>query len=270
MLRGIVIALAVVCLAHGQDPSQWIRRELPFGRGVNLQEFGGPNKTVIVRRREMSTIQATVIDYTRTIPKSFINVNGYAETVFVNPKEYLNVPKENGVRVDNRVSEAYLVFQDEESGVRVYFHDSVGAQNKYTLLIEPASVPSSGPRVTRSVRTQSTLPEPAGDESPNPQPIDAPATRPGWSIIGGTLLYQGKEISKNVDAEAAKWKLSRDRFIEERVWIEKERVFGSNQRDEYARLRDQRLTRVSEQERVIIDQMVRTYSQSGTPPSSKK
>jgi hypothetical protein len=99
------------------------------------------------------------------------------------------------------------------------------------------------------------LPESSGAQSA----ISDPATSPGWSLFGGTLLYQGKEVSANVDWDAARWKLSRERFIEERVWIEKERVFGTARRDEYARLREHRLTRATEQERRIVQEMLKTY-----------
>lgn len=383
----------------------WMRVDVEFGEEVDLQSYGGPNKSLIIQSREASSINLSITDRARTVPRTVTNFNGTQTTTYVNPVIPVKVNKENGVKVDNRLSEAYLIYEDRASGLKVYYYDTISGQNEHSLLIvpgrslqaersepanfvqivadltDPAKLASlkvetraifsrynkliywlkqaevngerpqlvlhdafafngtdpaladlrsemvlqslkrasergwlsaeslerlkSGQSAIASIRGQDQevqvdyivpidayprygneianlhLVLPSEERKPGAALSDteswhlrrleklwngAPLSReqgtasnatasatavvkPGWSIIGGSLLYQGREITTDVDRDAARWGLNRELFIQERVWAEKERLFGAEQGDEYARLQSERLKSKSDRER---------------------
>jgi len=140
------------------------------------------------------------------------------------------------------------------------------AQEEHLKLLERLRDPATLPRPVRrpiaeapSLSPDSEAPELVAKTLPAKTDERLPSTVPGWSLIRGTLLYRGKEISLDAAVEANRWGLPQKLFVRERVWLEKERLFGSAQAQEYAALRAQRLSNASERERQIVEKMRKIY-----------
>ncbi len=146
----LCLLLLLTSLAAAEEVTrELVQREIEWGRGVALAEFGGPDLEVAVKAREMTHVVAEVLDYTRLVPVARANVHGVivdprtnTAQVIANPdakmvpmKTALRVEKKGGVRFPGSNHEMYLLFREPESGVAVYFLDAVARQNHDQVVI---------------------------------------------------------------------------------------------------------------------------------------
>lgn len=167
----LTLLLLLPTLALGQAATHdFVTREVEWGKGVALAEFGGPDLEVGVRAREMTHVVAEITDYTRLVPIARANVQGFVvnpgtntATVIANPdakmvpmKTQLRVEKRGGVPFPNSNKEMYLLFQEPESGLAVYFLDAIARQNHDQVVI--------------------AIPKPAGDNTASPLRMQVPGS----------------------------------------------------------------------------------------------
>ena len=132
-----------------------LTREVPWGEGVRIAEFGGPDLEIFVRAREMTHVVAEVVDYTRLVPVARANIQGVivdparnTAAVIANPDAKM-VPMKTTVRVEKKRGtpfpggryEMYLLFQEPESGIAIYFLDSIARQNHDNVVIALPKTP---------------------------------------------------------------------------------------------------------------------------------
>src|SRR5262245_30958905 len=128
--------LFTVALAgQASAADELLTREIPWGQGVRLAEFGGPDLEVCVRTREMTHVVAEIIDYMRLVPVARANLQGYVDTRMVPMKTTLRVEKKHGTPVPGGRHEMYLLFHEPETGIRVFFLDSIARQNHDNVVI---------------------------------------------------------------------------------------------------------------------------------------
>jgi hypothetical protein len=150
------------------ENEKFIRRDVPFGKAVNLQEFGGPNIAVAVTAAEMSYISANIADYTQLVPVASTTFQGGivdTQIAMVPTSDGRRVEKKDGVLFPADRSEMYLLYHDRGSGIRVYFLDSISPQNHHSLVVA-VPLPPLPPPPQPSPPTTSASPEPtrqAGD-----------------------------------------------------------------------------------------------------------
>lgn len=428
--RWLVLLAFAFPLSGWAQTRSWFRQDIPAGSVLHLQDFGGSDIDLTVKGREMSAIYIQWSDNTKKVRKFVTDINGVTSPVFVSPTYGRTIKKEKGIPVDGRISEAYLIYTDVPSGLKVYFYDAITSENQYALLIEPAPTtsPTAAPPVpavldeasighliesltdptkvvaldvgTREIsghyqkliywlavatssgfdaeqilrtalqhngtdparaalavemvlecfdhslkeqwlssenldRMRSGQPglvfksgrgeepvvvdhiipvavrpefanelanlrlrlasasaakgtrldadstnlltrleslpavpqlppigeqliEPRGVRPPVAMPAPAfsdPASPPTWSLIGDTLFYRGNAVTEQVSADAAKLGLSTEVFVEERIWIEKQRLYGARQGAEYDAITEERMSGRSPAEQSAIERL---------------
>jgi hypothetical protein len=157
-MKSILCALLFsVAVVSAEEPSyELISRELEWGQGVRLADFGGPDLEVVVRAREMTHVVAEIVDYTRLVPVARANVQGFVvdpvnnrTAVIANPDAKMvpmrttqRIEKKRGTPFPGSNSEMYLLFREPETGIEVYFLDSIARQNHDNVVI---AVPKPAP-----------------------------------------------------------------------------------------------------------------------------
>lgn len=162
--------LTVACSFH-VAAQEFLTREVPWGQGVRLAEFGGPDLEVCVRAREMTHVVAEIVDYTRLIPVARANIQGVivdpgrnAAAVIANPdarmvpmKTTLRVEKKHGTPFQGGHHEMYLLFREPETGIAVYFLDSIARQNHDNVVI---SLPRQAPLAEKEMLSNANTASP--------------------------------------------------------------------------------------------------------------
>ncbi len=138
------------------DSPEIVHREVPFGKSINLQEFGGPNIEVSVRTREMSYVSADIIDHTQVVPVARTNIQGVTVNNFSNTatvrgtNQVLLLPsrvsrrveKKNGTRIPGINSDLFLLFEHRETGLKIYFFDAISRMNHDSVVISVPKPPA--------------------------------------------------------------------------------------------------------------------------------
>jgi hypothetical protein len=71
------------------------------------------------------------------------------------------------------------------------------------------------------------LPPLASYLAPPPATPPAAPPTPGWTVIDDTLLFKGHPLTTHLRAEATRWGLGREVYIQERVWAEQQKIYGA-------------------------------------------
>lgn len=183
-----LVLFATVSTAVSDDNVQYVRRELEWGKPLNLQDFGGPHIEVFVRNREMSYVTAATADFTRMVPIARTNIQSVevdrfnnTATVYGNTsvntqptKSTRNIQKKNGTAFPGSNSMMYLLYQEPSSGIRVYFLDGISSQNHDSIVIAtPKPAPPPPPLFFAPPVPPSTPPPatPAPNKPKEGQPI---------------------------------------------------------------------------------------------------
>lgn len=219
------------------DLSSAKRVEVKAGEPLDLRAHGGGNAAIYLQSND---------------PQSFTVVIDEERLRFRKPARW--EPSPSGVPTTYRkqfgipaggAAMAYPVWA-AESGLRVLFCDTLDASlNHYVFLLVPpahqaALAPPEPPVAGPNGGTVEANTPPAPMSKADPA---AAGSAPTWSMIGGTLLYGGKELTRNIDAEAARWNLPREVFVEERAWIAKQLRYGAGQEADYEAQLSQRQER---------------------------
>lgn len=137
----LISCLATALAFADEGSSRMIREELPWDKPLNLQEFCGANIDVYVRAREMTHVVAEIVDYTQLVPVTNFGINqwtGYPNNqVILSPlKNTVDVEKKNGIHFPGSHDDMYLLYQHRQSGVKIYFLDTIAPQNTDILIVE--------------------------------------------------------------------------------------------------------------------------------------
>ena len=149
---------------------EFLTLEVPWGESVRLTDFGGPDLEVCIRAREMTHVVAEILDYTRLIPIARANVQGVivkpggGTAVIASPdakmvptKIPVRVEKKNGTTFEGR-NEMYLLFREPETGIAVYFLDSIARQNHDNVVVQiPKPEPLTDKELLSNANTASPL-----------------------------------------------------------------------------------------------------------------
>jgi hypothetical protein len=130
----LLTLLAALTLDLKSIAQEFLPLEIPWGQGVRLAEFGGPDLEVCMRTREMTHVVAEIVDYTRLVPVARANLQGFVDTKMVPMKTTVRVEKKGGTTFKGR-HEMYLVFREPETGIAVYFLDSIARQNHDNVVV---------------------------------------------------------------------------------------------------------------------------------------
>jgi hypothetical protein len=147
-------------MAANLAAQELITLEVPWTQGVRLADFGGPDLEVCIRSREMTHVVAEIVDYTRLVPIARANVSGVivdpvrnTAAVLANPdakmvpmKTMVRVEKKRGIPFEGGRYEMYLLFDEPESGIAVYFLDSIARQNHDNVVVSLPKVARAGTR----------------------------------------------------------------------------------------------------------------------------
>lgn len=179
LLPFLVCALAATA---GEPNVQYIRKEVEWGKPINLESFGCPHIEVFVRNREMSYVSVGTADFTRMVPIARTNIqsvevdnfNGVA-TVYGNTsmnmqptKNTRNIEKKNGTAFPGSNSTMYLLYREPSTGVGVYFLDAISSQNHDSVVVAiPKPAP---PPPTPQISIAPLLPPPSTPAPSAPAP----------------------------------------------------------------------------------------------------
>src|SRR5690606_21963746 len=105
----ILLAAGVALAPSHAAERNWIRQDISADDGLHLKAFGGSDITLTITSREVSSIYIRWTDNAVKIPKLVTNVYGQVTTILVSPTYNREIKKENGIPVDGRISEAYLI-----------------------------------------------------------------------------------------------------------------------------------------------------------------
>ena len=135
LLLAAIFAQTLGCLAG--ETMQFLRREIPWGQPVALQEFGGPQIEVSVRSRQISFISVDIADYTRMVPVVVRDqgIYGNSRVVMQPTRETRRIEKKNGVAVPGGRSDMFLLFLEPSTGIQVHFSDETAGQNRDVLIV---------------------------------------------------------------------------------------------------------------------------------------
>ena len=150
LLLWSAIASAVLV---GAEP-ELIRREVPWGRAISLEEFGAPRIEIAVKTRQISYVAVEIADYTQMVPVVVGDTySAFGQRVTMQPaRELRRIEKKDGVRFPGSRSDMYFLFREPMSGVEVYFLDEAAGQNKDFLVVAvpphpapPGAAPAAEP-----------------------------------------------------------------------------------------------------------------------------
>ena len=147
------------------------RKDVSYGRGINLQKFKGPNVDIVVVGRNMGVVDFIVVDNEHEVTGTQTNIDSvyvspYAGTATVTGESHVvfhpvttrkSIHLGNGKPVDGTRAEAYLLHEIPD-GPTVYLLDALDTrQNEYALLIvsETKAEKESGQIAERLRRVES-------------------------------------------------------------------------------------------------------------------
>ena len=133
----LYVISSISSLADQNRAGELIRRDVPWGRPVNLAEFGGPRIEVLIRSRQITFVSVDVADYTQMVP---VVVNDYSlygpSRVVMQPtRETRRIEKKDGVTFPGSRSSMYLLYREPQTGIQVFFLDEAAGQNRDPLVI---------------------------------------------------------------------------------------------------------------------------------------
>ena len=156
----------------GEPNVQYIRKEVEWGKPINLESFGCPHIEFSVRNREMSYVSVGTADFTRMVPIARTNIrsvevdnlNGVA-TVYGNTSMNMqptqntrNIEKKKGTTFPGSNSTMYLLYREPSTGVGVYFLDALSRQNHDSIVI---AIPKPESPATPQISLLPLLPPPS-------------------------------------------------------------------------------------------------------------
>ena len=124
-----------VSVAFSQMPGA-IKRDLDYGKPLNLKSYSGENVDLFVASADARSITIITVDYDHVVPTQFAGNHRNANNSGV---AYLTkrtqIEKKEGVAISGTVSQAFLIY--ESTGLKIYFFDtSSSGLNQCTLLIK--------------------------------------------------------------------------------------------------------------------------------------
>ncbi len=155
MSRALLILLAVVIAGTQSIQSQngpvmeFIKREVPWGRAISMETFGGPAIEVAVRSRQVSFVTVEVADYTRMVPVvvNDSTIYGPSRVVMQPTREMRRVEKKNGVSIPGGRADMYLLYIEPTTRVQIYYADEASAQNMDVLVVGVPKTPRAAAEV---------------------------------------------------------------------------------------------------------------------------
>lgn len=149
LMIGVLAVFGVAGAVAGEPTHTFVRKQIARGQPLELRAFGGPDRAVYIRARQMSFVTVEIVDLSRKVPvvceglrETVIDGAGTAylgsrqdRIVWVSPKETVRVEKKGGEFFPGTNSRMYQVFADDATGVRVYFLDAIAAQNQDLLVV---------------------------------------------------------------------------------------------------------------------------------------
>jgi len=185
----IWLLLALSAATASDTNLKYARKELEWGKPINLEDFGGPHLEIIVSKREMTYVTAATLDYTKLIPvpkKAFsgfsVDENSGRVTEFYSTSRYdmrpttkrITVEKKNGIPFPSSNSTMYLLYREPTTGIQVYFLDAISPQNHDSIVVASGKLtpPQSQPQISfpPSLLPPST---PSPNKKQSDQPISA-------------------------------------------------------------------------------------------------
>ena len=136
-LPAFTFLCVLACCSVAQPAMDFLRREVPWGQGVRLEDFGAPPIEVSVRSRQVSFVTVDIADYTRMVPVvvNDSTIYGPSRVVMQPARITRRVERKNGTRDPGGRSDMYLLHIEPESGVQVYFSDEAVGQNLDMLVV---------------------------------------------------------------------------------------------------------------------------------------
>lgn len=227
------------------------RVEVKRGEPLDFRLYGGGNTAIFVQSNDRDS-------FTVVIDSESMRAKRPARWEPAPTGMQSTYPKRFGFPA-GRSATAYVVYTDE-TGLRAYFCDTLDVSLNHDLfLLVSSSAKTALPAANATPTSVDTATPQAAPPSVAKGDPAAPATAPAWSMIGATLLYGARELSRNIDADAARVGLPREIFVEERVWIAKQAQYGGGRAGEYEQQFAQRQERRPVALRAAVEQMRRAY-----------
>ena len=143
MSRALLILLATLLpgfssvLGQNGPVMEFIKREVPWGRAISMETFGGPAIEVAVKSRQVSFVTVEIADYTRMVPVvvNDSTIYGPSRVVMQPTRETRRVEKNKGVPIPGGRADMFLLYIEPTTGVHVYFADEASAQNMDVLVV---------------------------------------------------------------------------------------------------------------------------------------
>ena len=169
LLLGMLLSFPGIAQAQNGRAVEFLKREVPWGRPVSMEQFGGPPIELSMRSRQVSFVTFETADYTRMVPVVVNDSTIYGPSrVSMQPtRETRRVEKKNGVPIPGGRGDMYLLYIEPTSGVQVYFADEAAGQNLDVLVFgvpkgpEPVAETQPDPELGAKVAAQ-----PAADRKP--------------------------------------------------------------------------------------------------------
>jgi hypothetical protein len=158
LLSLMLLALSGDSTAQNTETFRFVRREVPWGQSVNMEEFGGPRVEVSVRSRQINFVSVDIADFTRMIPVlvNDATIYGPSRVVMQPSRETRRIERKNGAQAPGGRSDMYLLHVDPVSGTQVYFSDEAAGQNRDVLII---GTPREAPGLAERFRPRPPKPE---------------------------------------------------------------------------------------------------------------
>lgn len=113
----------------------WIQQQLEFSQPLKIAAFKGPRIELSILQREISFIQVRLLNYDKLTSVTRKNANGYFEKIKVATQTDVRVEKKNPMKNPLGKSDLYLIYQDPESGITVYFADEIAPANHDAIVL---------------------------------------------------------------------------------------------------------------------------------------
>jgi hypothetical protein len=175
--RWTCILLAGLLLSGGAVAAEkLVERDVPTGKQLHLQEFGGPDVRIKINAVYPGSIYLTVTDHSRMVPVTRQNLGGGAagsggatlqenyEAMMVPTSHSRKIPKKDGKPYDGQRGEMYFLLEEKRSGLKVYLAEVRSTPvNAHTLVIGvPEAESANGPApVEETTQSAPAAAEPA-------------------------------------------------------------------------------------------------------------
>jgi hypothetical protein len=122
-----------------------IRSDVQYGAPLKLQAYGGPNVDLVIRNKNMDTVDFTIVDIEHQVAVAVgggdYNPGAQPQVVFQPTKTSRSVKLEEGIEVTDLHRQAYLLYE-HPGGFKVYYLDALDTNiGGCALLVLPSNTP---------------------------------------------------------------------------------------------------------------------------------